>query len=271
MKIKTIGGFLAILCLILSLSCACRSRAKIVRTGAAETTIPVKTYGYRVKNVYPHAPSAFTQGLYWRDGYLWESTGLEGRSQMKKVRLETGETVQSINLDGQYFGEGAAYLDGRIYQLTWESGVAFVYDPATLSRTGQFRYPGQGWGLTTDGEMLYMSDGSSRIMLVDPADFSRKRSITVQMGRSPKRELNELEWIDGKIWANIYLSDQIVIIDPTTGNVEGVIDLTGLLPSEDRMPNTDVLNGIAHDPATGRIFVTGKHWPKLFEIEIFEK
>ncbi len=271
MRLKTTGSFFAIFCVMLTLSCACRSKAKMGLTGAADAKTAVTIYGYRVKNVWPHDPAAFTQGLYWHDGYLWESTGIEGQSQMRKVRLETGEVVQSADLGAQYFGEGAAYLDGKIYQLTWESGVAFVYDPATLERTGQFRYPGQGWGLATDGRMLYMSDGSSRITLVDPADFSRKRSLTVRMGRANKRDLNELEWIDGKIWANVYLTDQIVIIDPATGNVEGVIDLTGLLPDEDRTTTTDVLNGIAHDPATGRIFVTGKNWPKLFEIEIFEK
>ncbi len=270
MKIKTIGGFLAILCIMMTLSCACRNRLKVNRAGAAQTTA-VKTYGYRVKNVYPHDHTAFTQGLFWYDGHLWESTGLEGRSKMRKVRLETGEELMSTDLDEQYFGEGAAYLDGKIYQLTWESGEAFVYDPATLRRTGQFRYPGQGWGLATDGSMLYMSDGSSRITLVDPADFSRKRSVTVRMGRATKREINEMEWIGGKLWANVYLTDQIVIIDPATGNVEGVIDLAGLLPAGDRTADTDVLNGIAHDPATGRTFVTGKNWPKLFEIEIFEK
>lgn len=271
MRTRTIGGFLAIFCIMLALSCACRSRAGSGSKTAAAGANTVKTYGYRVKNVYPHDPSAFTQGLYWHDGYLWESTGLEGESQMRKVRLETGEVVQSTALDGQYFGEGAAYLDGKIYQVTWENGTAFVYDPATLRRTGQFSYPGQGWGLTTDGEWLYMSDGSSRITLVDPADFSRKRSLSVRIGRAGKRDLNELEWIDGKIWANVYLTDQIVIIDPATGYVEGVVDLVGLLPPQDRTETTDVLNGIAHDPETGRIFVTGKNWPKLFEIEIVEK
>lgn len=271
MKIKTIGSIFVIICVMFTLSCACRSKtkSKVSGSGAAASGTTVTAYGYRVKNVYPHDPAAFTQGLYWHDGYLWESTGLEGQSQMRKVRLETGEVVMSTDLAGQYFGEGAAYLDGKIYQLTWENGMAFVYDPATLARTGQFRYPGQGWGLTTDDKMLYMSDGSSRITLVDPADFSRKRSITVRMGRTTKREINELEWIDGKIWANIYLTDQIVIIDPATGNIEGTIDLSGLLSPEDRTADTDVLNGIAHDHATGRIFVTGKKWPKLFEIEIF--
>lgn len=270
MRTRTFGSFLAIICIMLSLSCACRSRAKNSQAAAAGKTV-VKTYGYRVKNVYPHDPAAFTQGLYWHDGYLWESTGLEGHSQMRKVKLETGETVKSVNLGDEYFGEGAALLGGKIYQLTWENGVVFVYDPATLERTGQFRYPGQGWGLTTDGEMLYMSDGSARITLVDPADFSRKRSFAVRMGRTSKREINEMEWIEGRIWANVYLSDSILIIDPATGNVEGVIDLGGLLPQEEWTATTDVLNGIAYDPETKRIFVTGKNWPKLFEIEIYEK
>ena len=271
MKTSTFGGFLAILCIMLSLSCACRGRGKQAQGADKDGQISVKAYGYTVKNVYPHDPTAFTQGLYWHDGYLWESTGLEGQSQMRKVELETGRVVKSADLGHEYFGEGAAYLGGKIYQITWQNGAAFVYDPETLERTGQFKYPGDGWGLTTDGEVLYMSDSSAKIFIIDPAYFSRKKSFVVKIGRSNKREINEMEWIEGRIWANIYLTDSIVIIDPATGNVEGVVDLSGILPAEDWTATTDVLNGIAYDPENKRIFVTGKNWPKLFEIEIHEK
>lgn len=270
MRIGTFGGFMAILCVVLSLSCACRGRSG--KSNKDERQQPVvKQYTYVVKNTYPHETDAFTQGLFWHDGHLWESTGLEGYSRMRKVELTTGRAVASVDLDVNLFGEGAALLDGKIYQLTWQNGIALVYDPATLERTGQFRYTGDGWGLTTDGEWLYMSDGSSRITVLDPADFSRKRSISVKNGRANLRELNELEWIDGKIWANVYMTETIAIIDPATGAVEGIVDCTGILPAEDYTADTDYMNGIAHDPATGRIFVTGKNWPKLFEIELREK
>ncbi len=176
-----------------------------------------------------------------------------------------------MTLDDKYFGEGIALLGGKIYQLTWLEGEALAYDAATLKRTGEFAYQGEGWGLTTDGKLLYMSDGTSEIRVVDPSDFSIKNSFEVSLGGRRVNMLNELEWIDGHIWANIYMGNSIVIINPGNGNVEGVIDLTGLLPLADYAPDTDVLNGIAYDAAAGRIFVTGKKWNKLFEIEIVEK
>ncbi|MCL2561925.1 MAG: glutaminyl-peptide cyclotransferase [Rikenellaceae bacterium] len=272
MKIGRIGGSAAILCIaMLCLSCACRSGSKRALTVARQDAPTVVTYGYRIINVYPHDPEAFTQGLFWHDGYLWESTGIEGQSELRQVRLETGEVVRRVALEDHFFGEGAAYLDGSIFQLTWKHGVAFVYDAETLEERRRFRYQGEGWGLTTDGQALYMSNGSSKIFVVDPSDFSRRRAINVHMGRANVRNINELEWIEGRIWANIYPIDSIFIIDPETGWVEGVVDLGGLLPDEEWTPLTDVLNGIAYDAETGRIFVTGKRWPRLFEIEIYKK
>ena len=169
------------------------------------------------------------------------------------------------------FGEGITLLDGKLYQLTWQSNKAYVYDLETGKKIKEFRYPGEGWGLTTDGQKLYMSDGTANIYTLDPATFKREKRTTVTLKGIAINFLNELEWIGGKLWANVYTTDQIVIIDPATGVVEGVVDLTGLLPDEEVTPTTDVLNGIAYDAAGKRIFVTGKNWSKLFEIEIIGK
>ncbi len=228
-------------------------------------------YTYTVKNVYPHNESSYTQGLYWHEGYLWEGTGQYGQSALMQVDLRTGDAVRSVELDGGYFGEGITLLDGRIYQLTWLEGQCIVYDAVTLDVIGSFEYAGQGWGLTTDGTYLYMSNGSHEIYVLDPAGFRRRDMIRVSVGRRRLSQLNELEWIEGRIWANIYGSDQIAIINPEDGVVEGLVNLEGLLPDSERTPRTDVLNGIAYDESTGRIFVTGKNWSRLFEIEIREK
>lgn len=228
-------------------------------------------YSYKVRNVYPHDTDSYTQGLYWDNGYLWEGTGEYGNSKLRKVRLDTGMPVKEISLVEKYFGEGIALLDGLIYQLTWREGEAFVYDAATFEKVDSFTYQGEGWGLTTDGEKLYMSDGSNKIKILNPEDFSVITTFEVKDGRQPVAMLNELEWIDDKIWANVYLSDEVVIIDPATGQLTGRIDFSGLLPRNEIRPYTDVLNGIAYDPETGRIFVTGKKWHKLFEIELVER
>ena len=269
--------------LVSILSCSCRHGTKTSETVSQPATTaveeqagsvaptPVVQYTYTVKRVYPHSTGAYTQGLCWADGRLWEGTGLHGRSELRQVNLTTGQTLRSVSLGEEYFGEGIALLDGKAYQLTWQNGVAFDYDTATMQRTGQFHYPGEGWGLTTDGKMLYMSDGTDRIHTVDPQDFHRTGSVAVRLNGSRVSYLNELEWIDGRLWANVYLSDVIVIIDPVSGRVEGVVDLEGLLPESDRTPDTDVLNGIAWDPEAKRLFVTGKNWDKLFEIELKEK
>ncbi|HEY8447696.1 MAG TPA: glutaminyl-peptide cyclotransferase [Thermomicrobiales bacterium] len=233
----------------------------------AEEAAPVA--GYHVVQSYPHDPDAFTQGLVYDDGLLLEGTGREGKSTLRLVELETGEVLRSVALDTRHFGEGIALLGSRIYQLTWKSRTCFVYDRETFELLTTFEYEGEGWGLTTDGEQLIMSDGSSTLTFRDPETFRAVRQITVEDAGKPVMLLNELEYIGGEIWANVWRTDRIVRIDPETGEVRGWIDLSGLLTPEDRGDHrVDVLNGIAYDPATNRIFVTGKLWPKLYEIEI---
>lgn len=239
-----------------------------------ETRVAVaepKNYTYTVRNTYPHLTSSYTQGLQFIDGILWEGTGEYGHSVLQKVDLATGKAEVVARLPRSEFGEGITVLDGKVYQLTWQSNKAYVYDAATGKILRTHTYPGEGWGLTTDGKQLYLSDGSENIYTIDPETFKRGKRTTVTQKGEPVRFLNELEWIDGKIWANVYGTEQIKIIDPATGVVEGVIDLAGILPEADVRPETDVLNGIAYDAATGRIFVTGKNWDKLFEIGITEK
>ncbi len=262
-----------ILCLAMLLATACGAGAARREQPAGETRPPAAPveYTYSVRNVYPHLRSSYTQGLLWADGVLWEGTGQHGESVLQRIDLATGGTETVAALPEREFGEGIALLDGKIYQLTWQSNTAHVYDAATGRKLRDFAYPGEGWGLTTDGVSLYMSDGSATIRILDPATFRRKGSVTVTCEGHPVEFLNELEWIDGKIWANVYTTDAIVVIDPATGVVEGIVDLTGLLPVDDVTATTDVLNGIAYDPATKRIFVTGKNWPKLFEIAIEKK
>ena len=233
---------------------------------AAQQTEPTH-YTYRVKTTYPHPTDAYTQGLQYADGILWEGTGQYGQSIVRKTDLTTGRSETVARLPRSEFGEGIALLDGKLYQLTWHANTCHVYDAATMKKLHEFRYPGEGWGLTTDGEKLYMTDGSARIYTVDPATFRREKRTTVTYEGRPVDYLNELEWIEGKIWANVYTTDQIVIIDPATGKVEGVVDLAGILPASEQGPETDVLNGIAYDAEQRRIFVTGKNWNRIFEIE----
>ncbi len=242
-----------------SLSCGGR------KTTVAAADNPVR-YTVEVAGSYPHDPTAYTQGLFWHDGSLWESTGLHGRSSLREVELETGRILREVAVEKDYFAEGAVILGDRVYQLTWQDGVVLVYDPATLEVSERFPLAGEGWGLTTDGTSFYMSDGSSRLTVVDPMGFERRRQINIRAGRGSVRMLNELEWIDGKIWANIYPTDGIAIIDPSSGRVEGLVDLSSLYPG--RLDSDEALNGIAHDPSTGRIFVTGKLWPKVYEIRL---
>lgn len=250
---------------------ACSSGPARAKLPAAELPPQPKEYTYRVVSTYPHSTTAYTQGLLFAEGTLWEGTGQEGQSVLQKTDLATGRTQVVARLPRAEFGEGIALLDSKIYQLTWQSNTVHVYDTSTGKKIQDFRYPGEGWGLTSDGENLYMSDGSETLYTVDPSTFQREKRTTVTFRGEPVHYLNELEWIDGKIWANVYMTDQIVVIDPATGVVEGIVDLAGILPEEHRGPKTDVLNGIAYDKASKRIFVTGKNWSKLFEIEILEK
>lgn len=233
---------------------------------APDAATPV--YSYRVVAEYPHAPDAFTQGLQYIDGVLYEGTGLHGASSLRRVDLETGTVLQSVPLEAAYFGEGIAVVDDRIVQLTWQSNVGFVYDRKSLARIGQFSYPTEGWGITFDGKHLIMSDGTSTLYRWDAQTMEEVGRIEVTDQGEPVMRLNELEMVKGEIWANIWQTDRIARIDPATGQVAGWIDLAGLLSAEDRVRPVDVLNGIAYDAAGDRLFVTGKLWPKLFEIEL---
>jgi glutamine cyclotransferase len=227
--------------------------------------------GYRVVRVFPHDPQAFTQGLAYFDGLLYEGTGLIGRSSIRKVRLENGEVLQIQKIDPQYFGEGIAVVGDRLFSLTWQSGVGFIYDRATFLRTGTFTYRGEGWGLTHDGARLIMSDGTAYLRFLDPATQKEIGRLQVRDGGRPVPNLNELEYVKGEVFANVWQTDRIARISPTTGRVTGWIDLQGLLNPRDAARGVDVLNGIAYDAAADRLFVTGKLWPKLFEIEIVPK
>ena len=224
-------------------------------------------FDYEVVETYPHDPEAYTQGLQYVDGELYEGTGLLGRSSLRRVDLATGEVLQQIELADQYFGEGIVVIDDRIYQLTWQSHVAFLYDRESFELIDEFSYPTEGWGLTYDGEALIMSDGSSTLYHRDPETFEEVAQVVVRDGNAPVNFLNELEYIDGEVWANIWQTDEIVIIDPVSGQVAARVDFSGLLPP-DVKAEADVLNGIAYDAENDRIFVTGKFWPTLFEVEL---
>ncbi|MGH9559057.1 MAG: glutaminyl-peptide cyclotransferase [Bryobacteraceae bacterium] len=225
-------------------------------------------YTYRIVHVYPHDRTAFTQGLEFRGGFLYEGTGLKGRSTLRKVKLETGEVVQRIRLDPRLFGEGITVMNGRVVQLTWQAHLGFVYDQASFRRLRDFSYPGEGWGLANDGSQIYMSDGSPEIRVLDATTLREKRRITVTDRGRPVRDLNELEWVRGEIYANIWQTDRIARISPQSGRVVGWIDLAGLLKPGERANPDAVLNGIAYDSFSDRLFVTGKLWPKLFEIVV---
>ena len=234
----------------------------------AEKAAP-QWYDYRIVNTYEHDPKAYTQGLYVEDGVFYESTGVRGASSLRRVEIETGDVLKKIDLPDRFFGEGIATLGDRIFLLTWQSGVGFVFDKTDFKRVDQFDIEGEGWGLTHNGEHLIMSDGSANLMYLDPNTLKVVRRVPVTYLGRPVRSLNELEWINGEIYANIYTTNQIVRIDPKTGDVTGVIVLDGLLSEEDRGgAEVNVLNGIAFDETTGRLFVTGKLWPKLYEIEL---
>jgi glutamine cyclotransferase len=226
---------------------------------------------YQVVNVYPHDPQAFTQGLVYLDGFLYEGTGLNGRSSIRKVRLENGEVVQIQKVDAQYFGEGIAVWGRSVAQLTWRGGTGFLYDRDSFRRTGTFTYKGEGWGLTHDGSRLIMSDGTPALRFLDPASMKETGRIVVRDGAMEVDDLNELEFVKGEIFANVWQKDRIARISPATGRVTGWIDLQGLLDPRDAAQGVDVLNGIAYDSAKDRLFVTGKLWPKLFEIRIVQK
>lgn len=249
-------------------TCPVALRSSDPATAIAENTA-TPIYSYHIVQEFPHDPDAFTQGLVYADDVLYEGTGLNGESTLRRVALESGKVLESTALDPVHFGEGIAIVGDRIYQLTWQTGTAFVYDRETLRSLTTFSYPTEGWGLTTDGERLIMSDGTNQLFFRDPETFREQSRIAVCNGDQPVPNLNELEYVDGEVWANVWQTDRIARIDPGTGHVTGWIDLTGLLPvAESEEWQVDVLNGIAFDAETDRIFVTGKLWPKLFEIEL---
>jgi len=260
------------------LAIACGPAANIPADNAAKHPRPtVPAYTYDIVKTYPHDPKAFTQGLVFHEGFLYEGTGGKGGdaffSSIRKVEIETGKVLQKHDLSREYFGEGITIHDGKIFQLTWREGTAFVYNLADFKQVGEFRYSGQGWGLTDDGTDLYMSDGTHVLRVVDPATFQTKRTIVVNDERGqPLMQLNELEWIKGEIWANIWQRDEIVRIDPSNGKLLGRIDVTSTVREERAAnPNADVLNGIAYDEAGDRLFITGKMWQRLFEIKVRPK
>ncbi len=226
------------------------------------------TWACEIVNTFDHDPTAFTQGLVFEDGFLYEGTGLNGQSELRKVELETGKVLQAHKLPDKFFGEGITIFEDRIIQLTYKSRVGFVYDKNTFEQLEEFKYPTEGWGLTHNGAHLIMSDGTFMLYFLDPRTFARIRKIMVLDKDETVWGINELEYIDGEIYANVWSGDRIARINPETGQIIGWIDCKGLLPAQDRNTETDVFNGIAHDPATGRLFVTGKCWPKLFEIKL---
>lgn len=228
-------------------------------------------FTYVVVHTYPHDHDAFTQGLEYHDGFLYEGTGREGHSSLRKEKLETGQVVQHIDLAPQYFGEGITVIDGKILELTWKAQTGFIYDRTSFHLLRNFTYSGEGWGLANDGKTIYMSDGSSQIRFWDPQTLKELRRISVHDGNRAIENLNELECVQGEIYANIWTTNLIARISPGDGHVIAWIDLTGLLKPADLTENPDVLNGIAYDSQHGRLFVTGKLWPKLFEIKIAPK
>jgi glutaminyl-peptide cyclotransferase len=228
-------------------------------------------YTFKIVHTFPHDSNAFTQGLEFHDGYLYESTGLEGRSSLRKVRLETGDVLQRVDLPSKYFGEGITLFKDEIIQITWQSHTGFVYSLGDFRLQRQFSYPGEGWGLANDNHEVFMSDGTAEIRVLDPETLTEKRRFAVHDGTKSVKELNELEWVEGEIFANIWQTDRIARISPQTGEILGWIDLAGLLSPIYQLQQGAVLNGIAYDAARKRLFVTGKLWPKIFEIQLVPK
>ncbi len=247
-----------------------KSQNPITRFLIILSDIVPKQYGYRIIHTYPHDKEAFTQGLIFDKGRLYEGTGQKGESNLREVELETGKVIRQHNLDNSLFGEGITILNDRIYQVTWQNKVGFVYDRSTFNVLHKIEYPMEGWGLTTIGDKIVLSDGTNVLYFIEPEMFTVVSRIEVYDNEKKVDSLNELEYIKGEIWANIWMTDLIARIDPLSGKVLSYVDLKGLLPDNERNGDTDVLNGIAYDKETGRIFVTGKKWPKLYEIKISE-
>jgi glutaminyl-peptide cyclotransferase len=250
--------------LILLLACG-------LNTAAAQDTIPV--YGYQVVRTYPHDTGAYTEGFFYLDGYFYEATGTVGQSTVRKVDMNTGKVLKQIDLPAPDYGEGIVAWKNRLLELTWQSHHGFIYDLKSFKKLGSFDYPGEGWALTADNHHIYMSDGTPTLRILDPTTLKQVGKIDVSAEGRPVANLNELEWVKGEIYANVWLTHAIVRIDPATGKVVGVINLTGLGPKpEDTVdPSNDVLNGIAYDAAHDRLFVTGKRWPLIYEIKLTQQ
>lgn len=268
---------LALAALALVLACKGEQPATATPDTTAGATTPAPptpapgttpTLGYTLVGTVPHDPGAFTEGLFIKDGQLYESTGIEGKSDIRRVELATGVVQQRREIPAPYFGEGIVAFGDKLYELTWKNQKAFVYDLKTFAPRDTFSYYGEGWALTTDGTVLYMSDGSARLRVIDPKTFKVLRTIDVHDGDNPVSQLNELEWYKGELLANLWQTTQLAKIDPKTGAVTAYIDLTGLLAPADKTGNEDVLNGIAYDAAADRLFVTGKYYSKMYEITI---
>jgi glutaminyl-peptide cyclotransferase len=225
-------------------------------------------YGYTIVRTYPHDPNAYTQGLAFRDGFLYEGTGLKGKSSLRRVELESGKVVQEVGLHPQYFGEGITLMSGRLFQLTWQDRTGFVYDTKTFKLLRNFSYFGEGWGLGHDNTNLILSDGTSTLRFLEPTRFQERRRLKVTDSTAPIANLNELEWVRGEIWANVWGTEYIARISPKDGRILGWVNLSGLLPATTRLSGEAVLNGIAYEAQSDRLFVTGKLWPRLFEIKV---
>jgi glutaminyl-peptide cyclotransferase len=247
------------------------SNAEAQKPDQMTTSSRVPIYTYEVVKSYPHDKGAFTQGLVFYQGAFYESTGINGSSSLRRVELETGKVLKKIEVPTQFFAEGLALFNGRLYQLTWQTQRGFVYDLNSFDKLREFSYAGEGWGLTRDANSLIMSDGSSRIRFLDPETFEVRSLITVQDNGRDVLQINELEYVKGEIYANVWMTDRIARIDPQSGKVKAWIDLSGLLPLEARQDPMAVLNGIAYDESSDRLFVTGKYWPKLFEIKLKQR
>ena len=233
-----------------------------------ESARPPARIDYTVVSTFPHDRGAFTQGLVYRDGFLYESTGLNGRSSLRKVELATGKVLQQVDVDAKHFAEGLTDWNGRLIQITWQTQTGFVYDLKTFKLEKTFTFPGEGWGLAHDGKHLILSDGTATLRFLDPKTYAEVRRVDVTYAGKPLAQLNELEMVDGELFANVWGTNFLVVIDPASGRVTGQVDLAGLLPEADRKPPIDVLNGIAWDAKGKRLFVTGKLWPKLFELRL---
>lgn len=260
--------FLLILALTFCFACKTESntsKPKIVRKDLGSAVVE----DFEIVNTYKHDPKAFTQGLAFYNGFLYESTGLTGRSSIRKVDLETGKVLQRYDIAPDFFGEGMTILNNKIYQITWQDGLAWEYDLDNFKLLREFRYPGQGWGITNDGKNLIMSDGTQVLRVINPENFETIRTIHVQKDNGQDLlNINELEWIKGEIWANVWQDTVIARIDPESGKIKGWIDFASLVKEESREPSHDVLNGIAYDERNDRIFITGKLWKSLFEIKL---